>query len=111
MVHLCLPSSNPMHLLVLQHWCGWTDGERSEFVTWIANNPLAGDVISATGGLRKVCYSQQGMAKRRRLRDLLHLLDDGKIWLLIVCSTARFDNLPTTFLKQLTSTVTAKKDV
>ena len=36
----------------------WFDEERAEFVTWIANNPLSGDVIPGTGGLRKVRYSR-----------------------------------------------------
>ena len=89
----------------------WTDQERSEFVTWIANSPLAGDVIPGSGGLRKVRYSRQGMGKRGGVRVIYYnLLDDGKIWLLIVYSKAKFDNLPTTFLKQLKLTVTEKQD-
>jgi hypothetical protein len=39
----------------------WTDEERSEFVTWIANNPLSGDVIPGTGGLRKVRYTRRAL--------------------------------------------------
>lgn len=32
----------------------WTDAEREAFISWIAENPLAGDVIQGTGGLRKI---------------------------------------------------------
>jgi hypothetical protein len=32
----------------------WSDAERSEFIDWIAENALAGDVIPGTGSLRKV---------------------------------------------------------
>ena len=80
----------------------WTDEVRAEFVTWIANNPLSGDVIPGSGGLRKVRYSRQGMGKRGGVRVVYYnVLDDGEIWLLIVYSKAKFDNLPLAFLKQL----------
>ena len=57
----------------------WSDAERDDFITWIANNPLSGAVIPETGGLRKVRYARQGGAlrapgngqARRRSRDLL----------------------------------------
>lgn len=32
----------------------WTEEERLEYVSWIANNPLAGDVVPRAGGVRKV---------------------------------------------------------
>jgi len=28
----------------------WDDGERHEFITWLAANPLAGDVVPGSGG-------------------------------------------------------------
>ena len=31
----------------------WSTEERDAFVIWIASNPLVGDVIPGTGGLRK----------------------------------------------------------
>jgi hypothetical protein len=31
----------------------WDDTEREAFITWLAEHPDAGDVIPATGGLRK----------------------------------------------------------
>lgn len=49
----------------------WSDPEREEFITWIATNPLAGDVIPGSGGLRKVRWSRPGMGKRGGARDLL----------------------------------------
>lgn len=80
----------------------WSAEERVAFVTWIASNPLAGDVIPSTGGLRKVRYSRQGIGKRGGVRVVYYnLLADGKIWLLIVYSKAKFDNLPVAFLNQL----------
>ncbi len=41
----------------------WTDGERNEFIDWIALNPIAGDVIAHSGGVRKVRWSRHGMGK------------------------------------------------
>ena len=31
-----------------------SEEERLAFIVWLANNPFAGDVITETGGLRKV---------------------------------------------------------
>ncbi|WP_050454390.1 hypothetical protein [Candidatus Burkholderia verschuerenii] len=80
----------------------WQDDEREEFIAWLANNPLAGVVVPGTGGLRKVRWSASGRGKRGGARVIYYnLLDDGKIWLLIAYTKAKFDKLPTTFLNQL----------
>jgi hypothetical protein len=89
----------------------WSGEEREEFITWIANNPLAGDVIPGTGGLRKVRYSRQGSGKRGGTRVIyFNVLEDGTIWLLIVYSKAKYDNLPMAFLRQLKAAVTERND-
>ncbi|MCH4563663.1 hypothetical protein MKP05_11040 [Halomonas sp. EGI 63088] len=46
----------------------WKDDERLAFISWLAENPLAGDVIPGTGGLRKVRWSRPGMGKRSGAR-------------------------------------------
>lgn len=80
----------------------WSVVERQEFIVWLANNPLAGDVIPGTGGLRKVRWGRSGMGKRGGARVIYYnLLNDGQIWLLIAYTKAKFDNLPTSFLNQL----------
>ena len=80
----------------------WTADERQEFVVWLANNALAGDVIPGSGGLRKVRWSHSGMGKRGGARVIYYnLLDDGIITLLMVYTKAKFDNLPPAFLRQL----------
>ncbi|MDR5809289.1 transcriptional regulator [Caballeronia sp. LZ019] len=80
----------------------WSDAERAEFITWLANNPMAGDVIPGTGGLRKVRWSRPGMGKRGGARVIYYnVLDEGVIWLLIAYTKAKFDNLPSSFLNQL----------
>jgi hypothetical protein len=89
----------------------WSSEEREEFITWIANNPLAGDVIPGTGGLRKVRYSRQGSGKRGGVHVIyFNVLEDGTICLLIVYSKAKFDNLPPAFLRQLKTAITERND-
>ena len=80
----------------------WEDGEREAFIVWLAANPLSGDVIPGSGGLRKVRWSRSGMGKRGGTRVIYYnTLPEGHIWLLIAYTKAKFDNLPTAFLKQL----------
>src|ERR1700722_10709818 len=63
----------------------WRETELEEFIVWLANNPLSGDVIPGTGGLRKVRWSRPGMGKRGGARVIYYnVLDDGCIWLLII---------------------------
>lgn len=80
----------------------WGDNERLEFITWLAANPLAGDVVPGSGGIRKVRWSRSGVGKRGGTRVIYYnTLAEGCIWLLIAYTKAKFDNLPTAFLKQL----------
>jgi hypothetical protein len=72
------------------------------FIVWLANNPLSGDVIPGTRGLRKVRWSRPGMGKRGGARVIYYnLLDRGRIWLLMAYTKAKYDNLSPTFLNQL----------
>ena len=79
----------------------WTDSDRVKFIDWIAENPQAGDVIPGTGGCRKVRWSRAGMGKRGGVRVIYFNSTDGKVWLLIVYSKSKFDNLPASFLANL----------
>lgn len=79
----------------------WSGEERSEFITWIAANPLAGDVIPGSGGCRKVRWSRAGMGKRGGARVIYFYQADRAIWLLIAYTKAKFDNLPPEFLAKL----------
>ena len=79
----------------------WTDAERQEFISFIAANPLAGDLIRGSGGCRKARWSRGGMGKRGGARIIYFLAEDETIWLLIVYTKAKFDNLPTSFLAEM----------
>ena len=83
----------------------WSESERSEFISWIAANPQAGDVVPGSGGCRKVRWTRQGMGKRGGARVIYFNEIEGSIWLLIVYAKSKFDNLPAEFLAQLKSEV------
>ena len=79
----------------------WSDEERHAFITFIATNPEAGDIIRGSGGCRKVRWSRSGTGKRGGARVIYFLAEDATVWLLIAYTKAKFDNLPTAFLEQL----------
>jgi hypothetical protein len=80
----------------------WNDAECTEFIDWIADNPLAGDVIPGTGSLRKVRWTRQGMGKRGGARVIyFNRLASGEVVLLLVYAKAKFDNLRPEFLVKL----------
>ena len=80
----------------------WSDAERLEFIDWISQNPLAGDVIPGAGPLRKVRWTRQGMGKSGGARVIyFNLLASGEVVLLLVYAKAKFDNLRPEFLLKL----------
>ena len=80
----------------------WTEEERLEFVSWIANNPLAGDAVPRAGGVRKVRWKRSGMGKSGGIRVIYYnMLDDEEIWLLIAYTKSKFDNLPPNVMSKL----------
>lgn len=79
----------------------WTPDERFAFIDWLACNPEVGKVIPGTGGLRKVRWTRTGMGKRGGVRVVYYLKTArGELWLLIVYSKSKFDDLPAVMLRQ-----------
>lgn len=79
----------------------WSDEERHAFIDWISSNPESGDVIPGTGGLRKVRWSRAGMGKRGGTRVIYFVKTaQGEVWLVMAYAKAKYDNLPTSMLKQ-----------
>ncbi len=64
-------------------------------------NPQAADVVPGSGGCRKVRRTRQGMGKRGGARVIYFNEVEGRIWLLIVYTKSKFDNLPAEFLARL----------
>jgi hypothetical protein len=80
----------------------WDDVEREDFITWLAEHPDAGDVIAATGGLRKVRWSRLGMGKRGGVRVIYMWRNaQGELVLLTVYAKAEHDTLSNAFLRSL----------
>jgi hypothetical protein len=78
------------------------DDTRQELIDWIAVNPLAGDLIKGTGGLRKVRWGLPGRGKSGGMRVITYYIKpDGEIWLLMGYTKTKFDNLPADFLLAL----------
>jgi hypothetical protein len=72
----------------------WTDDDYAEFQAYLAANPVAGDLISGTGGLRKVRWAATGRGKSGGARVIYYYpvaLD--QIWLLMIYRKARKDDL------------------
>jgi putative component of toxin-antitoxin plasmid stabilization module len=64
-------------------------------VDWIANQPLAGDVIPGAEGARKMRWTGSGRGKRGGLRVIYFAVpNDGVVVLLAVCAKAAKTHLP-----------------
>ena len=71
-----------------------SDDEYAKFQAYLAENPLAGDVIQQTGGLRKIRWSAKGKGKRGGVRVIYYyVLPDSQIRLLLIYQKGRQDNL------------------
>jgi len=72
----------------------WNEDERLEFITYIAFNPMAGDVIPGSGGIRKVRWGHQGKGKRGGVRVIYYFQNSTHpLFLLTVYAKSRKDDL------------------
>jgi hypothetical protein len=72
----------------------WNDAEREDFISFIAANPTAGDLIPETGGIRKVRWSRRGSGKRGGTRVIYFYCDATRpLYLLLVYAKAAKDDL------------------
>jgi mRNA-degrading endonuclease RelE of RelBE toxin-antitoxin system len=53
-----------------------TREERFELIATLAANPMAGDIIPGTGGVRKLRFGGQGRGKRGGFRVIYYVLND-----------------------------------
>ncbi len=74
--------------------CLLSDEEYTEFQDYLVNNPLAGDIIQQTGGLRKVRWSAGGKGKRGGVRIIYyHVIAATQIRLLLIYKKGIQDDL------------------
>ncbi|WP_386692848.1 MULTISPECIES: DNA-binding protein [unclassified Lonepinella] len=80
----------------------WTRDERLEFLSFLSNNPLIGDVIPKSAGLRKVRWQANVHGKRGGARVIyFNLLDDGLIVALDIYTKNEKENLSQQEMKHL----------
>ena len=54
----------------------FNEDEKQEIITFLAENPTAGDVIPDTGGVRKLRFAVSGRGKRGGARVIYYYLDE-----------------------------------
>ena len=80
----------------------WSEDERGEFAAWIAANPEAGDVVSGSGGVRKVRWSRSGRGKRGGVRIIyFNHLAQSEVWLLLIYAKSAQETIPAYTLKAI----------
>jgi mRNA-degrading endonuclease RelE of RelBE toxin-antitoxin system len=65
----------------------WSEPERIEFINWISENALVGDVIPGAQGARKVRWSVAGRGKRGGVRVVYFNLTEQGVVLLVMIYT------------------------
>ena len=90
-------------LLFQRQWpLYWTEEERGEFASFIAEHPGAGDVVPSSGGIRKVRWSRPGTGKSGGVRVIYFMrAAEGEIVLLTLYAKAKTGNLTGAQLKEI----------
>lgn len=72
------------------------EDQKKELIDFLAANPLAGDEIPGTGGVRKVRFAASGRGKRGGARVIYYYLDDAMplYALLVYAKAAQADMTP-----------------
>jgi len=79
----------------------WNEEERLAFISWIADNPFAGDVIPGAEGARKVRWSLPGKGKRGGVRIIYFSFTlQGTIVLVTMYAKNNQDNIPVSDIKK-----------
>ena len=78
----------------------WTE-ERLAFVSWIAVNPLAGDVIPSVEGVRKVRWSVKGAGKSGGVRVVYYNIDQDLLLLIDIYRKNKIANTSASEIKKV----------
>lgn len=90
------------HLFQRQWPLYWTEEERGVFAAWLAEHPLAGDLIPESGGIRKVRWSRAGSGKSGGVRVIYFTRNQaGEIVLLTIYAKSKTDNITGAKLKEI----------
>lgn len=87
----------------------WSEDERGEFATWIAEHYDSGDVVRGSGRCRKVRWARKGTGKSGGVRVIYYnMLEDGTIWLLLIYAKNERESIPAHILKAVKEELTCK---
>lgn len=79
-----------------------TETEVGALIDFVARNPVAGDVIEGTGGLRKLCWRLAGRGQRGGARVIYYFHDaEMPLYLLLAYSKASTENVSADELRRL----------
>ena len=79
----------------------WTPKQYEEFILYIANNPMAGEVVPGSGGVRKIRWGKTGAGKSGGIRVIYFNSSQEDIWLLTVYVKNERENIPAHELKNI----------
>lgn len=80
----------------------WTDQVHDEFITFITENPEAGDVVKGSGGMRKVRWNRSGSGKSGSVRVIyFNRLANGEIWLVFIYAKSKLDSINAKILQEI----------
>lgn len=80
----------------------WNEDERGAFAAYISMHPSAGDVVPATGGVRKVRWHRAGSGKSRGVRVIYFTRNAAdEVVLLTLYAKAETANLSSAALKEI----------
>jgi hypothetical protein len=80
----------------------WTEDERGAFMSYLANNPDAGNVIPGSEGCRKIRWSMEGRGKSSAVRVIYTAqLASGALVTLIIYGKGTRENIPAHILRKI----------
>ncbi len=80
----------------------WAEDEHRDFISYIAANPDAGDVIPGTGGCRKIRWLRTGTGKRGGVRVIyVTRLINGAVVLLTIYGKNVKETIPAHILQRI----------
>ena len=88
----------------------FSEDERRELINFLAENPLAGDLIRGTGGVRKLRFATSGQSKRGGARVIYYYLDETMpIYLLLAYGKATKTDLTSDEKRRVSALAAALK--
>jgi len=78
-----------------------TPKQYEDFVTYIAQNPQAGEVVPGSSGVRKIRWGKEGAGKRGGVRVVYFNSTTTETWLLTLYTKNERESIPAHELKKI----------